>query len=95
MATGRRRTLVVLALLLVGVVTLDTVGRGVVALVVSSWTVGSGVIPEHSRMRGSTPPGVPSTGAACRRRGACAAAGGHSRSTRDGLAGVAGQLWSG
>ena len=86
----------VLALLLVGGVTLDTVGRGVVALVVvSSWTVGSGVIPEHSRMRGSTPPGVPSTGAACRRRGACAAAGGHSRSTRDGLAGVAGQLWSG
>jgi len=32
MATGRRRTLVVLALLLVGVVTLDTVSRGVVAL---------------------------------------------------------------
>ena len=55
----------VLALLLVGVVTLDTVGRGVVALVVvSSWTVGSGVIPEHSRMRGSTPPGMPSTWAA-------------------------------
>jgi hypothetical protein len=63
MATGRRRTLVVLALLLVGVVTLDTVSRGVVALVVvSSWTVGSGVIPEHSRMRGSTPLGVPRPG---------------------------------
>ena len=37
--------LVVLALVLVGVVTLDAVGRGVVA--VSSRMTGSGVIPEH------------------------------------------------
>ena len=47
--------LVVLTLLLIGVITLDAVGRGVVALfVVSSWTVGSGVIPEHWRSAASS-----------------------------------------
>jgi hypothetical protein len=42
--------LVVFALLLVGVVTLDAVGReSSLLFALSSWTVGSGVIPEHSR----------------------------------------------
>ena len=45
--------LVVFALLLVGVVTLDVPSAGESSLLfaVSSWTVGSGVIPEHSRSR--------------------------------------------
>ena len=48
------------SLLLVGVVTLDAVGReSSLLFAVSSWTVGSGVIPEHSRRRGfSQAPGI-------------------------------------
>ena len=38
--------LVVFALLLVGVVTLDAIGESSLLFAVSSWTVGSGVIPE-------------------------------------------------
>ena len=43
--------LVVFALLLVGVVTLDAVGRGVVAVFRLIWMVGAGVIPERARLR--------------------------------------------
>ena len=59
--------LVVFALLLAGVVTLDAIGRESSLFFASScWTVGSGVIPERSRTQGTVPAWPSNPGLICR-----------------------------